>query len=205
MIPDNDRHAVPETMPNAVVVVDAAGRGRPRTPVTLALRRLASAAAVAVCLLPRPAPAQPAIPYASFAPAPGGGQPEPVDATPALVDHQLPSAFAPPGSNRFAHTGALDGQPLWYDQNPRLLHAAHTGGLALDNLLVLGDVQTLYFERWSDRSGSVPETWYRTGTTAVDGRLISVFNPRWTARRAVGRRPRADSGGSTPRTSTSDG
>ena len=181
MIPDNDRHAVPETMPNAVVVVDATDRGRPRTPVTLALRRLAAAAAVAVCLLPRPAPAQPAIPYASFAPAPGGGQSEPVDATPALVDHQLASAFAPPGSNRFAHTGALDGQPLWYDQNPRLLHAAHTGGLALDNLLVLGDVQTLYFERWSDRSGSVPETWYRTGTTAVDGRLISVFNPRWTA------------------------
>ena len=149
--------------------------------VAHALRRLASAAVVAVCLLPHSVPAQPAIPYASFAPPSGGGPPEPVDGTPALVDHQLASAFAPLGSNRFEHAGVPNGQPLWYDQNPRLLHAAHTGGLALDNLLVLGDVETLYFERWSDRSGSVPETWYRIGTTAVDGRLISVFNPRWNA------------------------
>ena len=159
------------------------GRGRPPTPVAHALRRLASAAAVAVCLLPRPAPAHLAIPCAGFAPPPGGGQPESAAGILALVDHQRASAFAPPGSNRFAHTEALNGQPLWYDQNPRLLHAAHTGGLALDNLLILGDVETLYFERWSDRSdsGSVPETWYRIGTTAVDGRLVSVFNLRWTA------------------------
>ena len=162
-------------------------------PVAHALRRLASAVAVAVCLLPRPAPTQPAIPYASFAPPPGGGQPEPASGTPALVDRQRASAFAPPGSSRFAHTEAPDGQPLWYDQNPRLLHAAHTGGLALDNLLILGDVETLYFERSSDRSGFVPESWHRTGTTAIEGRLISVFNPRWTAAElwdAVGARTR---------------
>jgi len=106
-----------------------------------------------------------------MAPPHDGGQPEPASGTPALVAHQRASAFAPPGSSRFAQTGAPDGQPLWYDQNPRLLHAAHTGGLALDNLLVLGDVETLYFERWSDRSGSVPETWHRIDTTAVEGRL----------------------------------
>lgn len=152
---------------------------RCRSPMSL--RRLASAVAVAVCLLPRPAPTQPALPYGSFAPPPGGGQLEPASGTPALVDRQRASRFAPPGSNRFAQTEAPDGQPLWYDQNPWLLHAAHTGGLALDNLLVLGDVETLYFERWSDRSGVVPESWHRTGTTAIEGRLISVFNLRWTA------------------------
>ena len=148
---------------------------------THALWRLVSAVTVAVCLLPYPAPSQPALPYASLAPPSAGSQPEPVYGTPALVTHQRAPAFAPPGSNRVAQTGTPDGQPLWFDQNPRLLHAAHPGGLSFDNLLVLGDVETLYFERWSDRSGSVPETWHRTGTTAVEGRLISIFNPRWTA------------------------
>lgn len=174
--PDSSLHLpLGESVPTSTV------RDRPPTPAAHALRRLAAAATFAVCLLPRPAPPQPALPYASLAPPPAGGQPEPACGTPALVALQRASAFAPLGSNRFAHTGASDGQPLWYDQNPRLLHAAHTGGLALDNLLVLGDVETLNFERWSDRSGTVPETWHRTGTTAVEGRLISIFNPRWTA------------------------
>ena len=128
-----------------------------------------------------PAPAQPALPYTSLAPPPDGGQPEPACGTPVLVDHQRASAFAPPGSNRFAHTGAPDGQPLRYDQNPRLQHAAHTGGLALHNLLVLGHVETLYFERWSDRFRLRSGGQHRTGTIAVDGELISVFNPRWDA------------------------
>ena len=154
-----------------------------------------SAAALVVCLLPRPASAQPALAYASLAPPRGEGQPEPAGGTLPFVDHQRASAFAPLGPNRFTqHTGVPDDQPLWYDQNPRLLHAAHTGGLAFDNLMVLGDVETLYFERWSDRSvDPVPETWHRTGTTAIEGRLISVFNPRWTAAElwdAVGARTR---------------
>ena len=128
-------------------------------------------ALAAVYFIPSPAPAQSAVPHDSGGPPSAGS-------TPALFARQLRSEFAPAG---LADAETSDGQPLWYDQNPRMLHAAHTGGLALDNLLVLGDIETLSFERWSDRSGSVPETWHRISTTAVDERLISVFNPRWTA------------------------
>ena len=100
--------------------------------------------------------------------------------TPAIFARQVLSGFAPPGSIRLAHADAPDVQPLWFDQNPRLLHAEHTGGLALDNLLVLGDVETLSFEHWSTSAGEVvEETWQRTRTTSIDGYLISVFNPSW--------------------------
>ncbi len=100
--------------------------------------------------------------------------------TPAIFARQLLSGFAPPGSIRFVD--APDVQPLWFDQNPWLLHAEHTGGLALNDLLVLGDVETLSFERFSASAEEnvVEETWQRTRTTSIDGYLISVFNPTWT-------------------------
>lgn len=99
--------------------------------------------------------------------------------TPAIFARQLLSGFAPPGSIRFVDADAPDVQPLWFDQNPWLLHAEHTGGLALNDLLVLGDVETLSFERFSASAEEnvVEETWQRTRTTSIDGYLISVFNP----------------------------
>ena len=71
--------------------------------------------------------------------------------------------------------------PLWYDQNPRLIRADHTGGLSLDSFLVAGDVETLTFERLSQTAESyvVREAWRRSGTTDIEGHLISVFNPSW--------------------------
>ena len=102
--------------------------------------------------------------------------------TPAIFARQVLSGFAPPGSIRWAaaDADAPDVQPLWFDQNPRLLHAEHAGGLALDNLLVLGDIETLSFEHWSASAGEVvEETWQRTRTTSIDGYLISVFDPSW--------------------------
>ena len=71
--------------------------------------------------------------------------------------------------------------PLWFDQNPRLIRADHAGGLSLDNFLVAGDVATLTFERNSVVAADyiVRETWRRTGTTDIDGHLVSVFNPGW--------------------------
>ena len=74
-----------------------------------------------------------------------------------------------------------EGQPLWFDQNPRLLRADHTGGLSFDRFLVVGDVSTVTFDRF-DRSAAgfvSRETWERTGTTSIAGRVISVFNPSW--------------------------
>ena len=136
--------------------------------------------AAAACSLASPAAAQSTAQYAALALAPGGGEPPVACGTPAIFARQVLSGFAPPGSIRLVDAGAPDVQPLWFDQNPRLLHAEHTGGLALDNLLVLGDVETLSFEHWSSSAGEdVEETWQRTRTTSIDGYLISVFNPSW--------------------------
>ena len=75
----------------------------------------------------------------------------------------------------------LDGSPLWYSQRPRLIRADDPGGVALDRLLVVGDVETLTFERRSYSAwDNVVETWPRTGTTAIDGRLVSVFDLSWS-------------------------
>ena len=134
----------------------------------------------AVCLLPSAAPAQSSAQYAALAPSVDGREPPLACGTPALFAGQLMSGFAPRGAIPATPAPAPDGRPLWYDQNPRLLHAEHIGGLALDDFLVLGDVETILLERWSSGAGRVlEETWRRVRTTAVDGRLISVFNPRW--------------------------
>lgn len=88
---------------------------------------------------------------------------------------------AGPGTSVRPIEPLADGQPLWFDQNPRLLRADHTGGLSFDNFLVVGDVETVAFERF-DRSAAsfvTRETWERTGTTSIEGRVISVFRPSW--------------------------
>jgi len=72
------------------------------------------------------------------------------------------------------------GQPLWFDPQPRLIRADGTEGLAFEDFLILGDIETVYFRRWSRAAGEViTETWTRTGTRNLQGRLISVFNPTW--------------------------
>ena len=72
------------------------------------------------------------------------------------------------------------GQPLWFDPQPRLIRADGTEGLAFENFLIGGDIETVYFRRWSRAAGEVvTETWTRTGTRTLQGRLVSVFNPTW--------------------------
>ena len=136
--------------------------------------------ATTVYLLSSPAPAQSPAQYAALALSHAAGEPPLACGSPAVFARQLLSGFAPPSLTRMASAETPDGRPLWYDQNPRLLHAEHTGGLALDNFLVVGDVETLSFGRWSDAAAAnIQETWQRVRTTAIDGRLISVFSPRW--------------------------
>ena len=155
-------------------------------------------AAAAVYFIPSPVPAQSSTAqtaqYAALALSLDGGEPL-ACGTPALFSHQLLSGFAPAGSIRMANAETPDGQPLWYDQNPRLLHAEHTGGLALDNFLVAGDVETLSFERWS---ASVQETWQRVRTTAIDGRLNQRLQPKVGRCRVVGHHPCEHAGIQSP-------
>ena len=75
-----------------------------------------------------------------------------------------------------------DGHLLRADQFPRHLSATHTGDFGFSNLLVLGDHETLTFERVDPDADSkrVAETWTRTGTNVVAGRMVSVFNPTWS-------------------------
>ena len=110
-------------------------------------------------------------------------EPPYVRGTEASTGRQMRSRFAA-GVRADAVSGGLaEGQPLWYDQNPRLLRGDHAGGLSLDNFLVAGDIETLTFDRRSAAAdeGFVRETWERVRTDAVAGRAVSVFNPSWDA------------------------
>ena len=75
-----------------------------------------------------------------------------------------------------------DGAPMRFDQSPRYLRANHTGDLVFQNFLLVGDHEQVTFERRDFRvEGQIAtETWQRTGTQSIRGRLVSVFNPVWS-------------------------
>lgn len=79
-------------------------------------------------------------------------------------------------------TPLADGRPLRADQFPRFLRPTHQGDFGFYNFLILGDHEVVTFRRRDPNTeeGYVIETWVRTGTDQVDGRLVSVFNPTWT-------------------------
>ena len=122
--------------------------------------------------------------YAAPVARPAIGDSPALHRTPAPIGRRMVSGFASPSLMPQTAEPALPA-PLWYDQNPRLIRADHAGGLSLDNFLVAGDVTMLTFERLSldavDDNYVVRETWRRTGTTDIDGHLISVFNPSWNS------------------------
>ena len=142
-------------------------------------------AATSATLVPPPA-AQVAEPpsarYAAPVVRPAIGDSPAIRGTPAPIERRTASGFASPSLMLQTAAPALPA-PLWYDQNPRLIRADHAGGLSLENFLVAGDVATLTFERPALSAAAdgyiVRETWRRTGTTDIDGYLISVFNPSW--------------------------
>ena len=106
--------------------------------------------------------------------------------TPVVIARQIRAGFAPLSLVALAgmaaadvEMGLPDGSPLWFSQSPRLIRADHPGGLTFENFLVTGDIETLDFSRWSMAAeGKLSETWTRTGTSAIDGHLVSVFSPR---------------------------
>ncbi len=142
--------------------------------IAAALSALAQPAARGLEPFARP-PAAPAV-------RPVDGDPPPTRATPAPFKRRTRPGFAaPPGATLSTAEAEAAHGPLWFDQNPRLLRADHAGGLAFDDFFVAGDVASLTFQRLSLSAESyvVLETWQRTRTTAIDGHLVSVFNPRW--------------------------
>ena len=115
----------------------------------------------------------------ALVPAPATGQIDlvPVRALsvpehPWLLPADLPSAAA--------RDALPDGQLLRARQVPRFLRPTRNAPFGFDDFLALGDHPTVTFERW-DPDGWASETWERTTTRAVAGRLVSVFRPRWPA------------------------
>ena len=72
--------------------------------------------------------------------------------------------------------------PLSYEHFPRILDPAETGTIRVV-VEVVGDVQAVVFRRNvpTAESGSVIETWRRSGTRSVDGRMVSSFTEDYPA------------------------
>ena len=70
-----------------------------------------------------------------------------------------------------------DGRPISFEQEPAVLTPDYRGTIRFRNLLIAGDVASVRFKR-SDRDSEM-ETWERTGTRSINGRLVSVFAPEW--------------------------
>ena len=148
--------------------------------------------AVAACLIGAAVPASPQTLADRLAPlalgAEGAAGPALHErcATPTLPAPWPSAAFAADPS-RASVAGEIeplaDGRPLHADQYPRFLRPTHEGTFGFDNFLVLGDYATVTFERVDAdaEDNHTAETWTRTRTDAVSGRLVSVFHPRWDA------------------------
>ena len=112
--------------------------------------------------------------------------PEPafVCGTPELVARQTWSGVTrlPPIRMADEEEESPYGQPLWFDPRPRLIRADGTEGLAFREFLIVGDLETVDFERWSSAAGeALTETWTRTGTRTFLGQMVSAFDPTWDA------------------------
>jgi hypothetical protein len=71
-----------------------------------------------------------------------------------------------------------DGGPISFEQDPPILTPDHRGAVRLRNLLVAGDVASLRFKLGDPDSDEI-ETWTRTTTRTINGRIVSVFDREW--------------------------
>jgi hypothetical protein len=92
-----------------------------------------------------------------------------------------------------------DGETLSFEQDPPLVLPNYSGRVTLRRFSVVGDVPTLDFHRWNpDNPAGDVETWQRTTTRPIGGRLISVFEPSWDATVLDGMLSRARTGYDRP-------
>ena len=77
-----------------------------------------------------------------------------------------------------------DGRPLSFTQEPSVLSPGYAGTITFRDLYVAGDIATISFKPFDPEApADQTDTWTRTGTTTMNGRLVSVFNPSWPASR----------------------
>ncbi len=100
--------------------------------------------------------------------------PRPICGTPHAIDQQFGILPIVP---------LEDGQGLDFLQEPRILNADYTGKVTVRNLRVVGDYPTITFRRLTGGENAlyVNETWTRTGTQTINGRIISRFTKSWPA------------------------
>ena len=90
--------------------------------------------------------------------------------------------IAPEPDGRLRTRAAASGEALRFQQDPSWLVARDDMGLALRRFLVAGDIDAVQFDRWDvETNASVAETWTRTASDTIAGRLVSVFEPSWSA------------------------
>ena len=78
------------------------------------------------------------------------------------------------------------GDPLMANQDPRILTPDHTEPFSV-TIQVVGDHSTFRFERSAtDAAESKTETWSRTSTRTVRGRLVSIFRRSYPATELAG-------------------
>src|SRR5262245_16790815 len=76
--------------------------------------------------------------------------------------------------------GLRDGEPFTFDQDPPILFADYTGPIAFHNFSVVGDYDTVQFDRFTrDAPNGKVESWTRVRSRSVNGQIISVFEPSW--------------------------
>ena len=69
----------------------------------------------------------------------------------------------------------LDGQTLMFDQTPAIIRPDHSGNFSI-RAQIVGDFPTLQFLRWDpDAASDNIETWNRTATRTVAGRIVSIY------------------------------
>lgn len=88
----------------------------------------------------------------------------------------------PPGQVGWRTMALAVGEALSFRQDPTLVLPRDDHGARLRDLVVMGDVPRVQFDLWNPDNGErSPEIWERERTDTIAGRLVSVFQPSWTA------------------------
>jgi hypothetical protein len=72
-------------------------------------------------------------------------------------------------------------EPLSFEQDPPLVAPGFDGAITLRHLEIAGGVPAIRFRRPVPGQPDAIETWPRTGSRSIGGRLVSIFAPVWPA------------------------